>query len=379
MHAGPGLSPSHRGARRPWPRSWRRSILLAGSLVVPGLAACGGEESAPGQQAPPATTVEVEVASVDTVTVDVRAVGSLEAEALVTVRAESPGRVIRIPVAEGTRVGSGTLLLLMDTTKLAAEVRAAEGSVARARADRENLARQVERNRALLDQGAISPQTFDDLRARAEVADAALQEAEARLELARRRLDDASVRAPFAGEVGQRFVDPGAYLEPGDPLFELVDDDPLEIDVQIPERHLGRLELGRRVELQVRSRPDEVFAGTVSFVSPVVDPVNRTVQVKARVANPGRELRAGQFADVRLALESRPDAIVVPEAAIVPGRERDVVYRVREGRAEQVTVTLGARAPGRVEIRSGIQAGDTVVVAGQQRLRDGAPIRLAGG
>jgi len=356
-----------------------QAALLSVLVLSLALGACGDEGTDDGEEAPPATTVEVAVASLDTVSVDVRSVGSLEADALVTVRAESPGRVVRIPAAEGARVPAGALLLLMDTTKLAAEARAAEGSVARQQADQENLTRQVERNRALLEQGAISPQTFDDLVARAQASSAALEEAEARLELVRRRLADASVVAPFTGVVGERFVDTGAYLEPGDPLFEIVDDDPLEIAFQVPERHLGQLELGRPVELQVRSRPDEIFSGAVSFVSPVVDPVNRTVQVKARVENPGRRLRAGQFADVRLALEDRPDAVVVPEAAIVPGRERDVVYRVRDGRAEQVTVTLGARAPGRVEIRSGIQAGDTVVVAGQQRLRDGAPVTFPGG
>lgn len=356
----------------------RQRPLVAAALAAL-LVGCGGEdgsrEGGPGQ----ATVVEVAVASRDTVTDDVRSVGSLEAAALVTIRAESPGRVVLIPVREGARVERGRLLLLLDTAKLAAEVGAAEGAVSRSRADRANRARQVERNRALLAEGAISPQAFDDILAGADAAAGALEEAEARLELARRGLEDASVEAPFAGEVGERFVDVGAYLDPGDPLFELVDDDPLEIDFQVPERHLGRVVEGRRVEIQVQSHPGEILSGRVDFISPVVDPANRTVSVKAVVSNPDGALRPGQFADVRLALEDRPDAVVVPEEAVVPGRERTVVFRVRDGRAESVSVTLGARAPGLVEIRSGIEAGDTVVVAGQQRLQDGAGVTISPG
>jgi membrane fusion protein (multidrug efflux system) len=301
----------------------------------------------------------------------------MEAEAQITVKAESPGRVVSIPAREGTRVDVGQLLLVLDTTKLSAELEVAEAAVARAETESRNLRRRLDRNRQLLEEGAISPQTFDDIEAQTETAEAVLRESRARLELARERLDDATVEAPFAGQVGERTVDVGDYLAVGDPLFVLVDDDPLEIDFPVPERYVGRIREGAPVDFRVRSLPGRTFVGQVVFVSPVVDTETRTVTVKARVPNTESELRAGQFGEVRLELGLRPEAVVVPEAAIVPGRTEDAVYLVEGDTARRRVVTLGTRTVGRIEVVSGVEAGDTVVVAGQQRLSDGVPVRIS--
>lgn len=343
--------------------------------------ACGGGEgsggSGSGAGGPQGSPVEVALAGTDTVVTDVRSVGTLEAEAQITVKAETPGRVVTIRAREGSWVGRGQVLLELDDSKLEAELQVAEAAAARAETESQNLQRRLERNRQLLEQGAISPQTFDDLEAQAQAAEAALREARARLDLARRRFDDAIVEAPFGGQVGVRSVDVGDFLSVGDPLFVLVDNDPLEIEFPVPERYLGQVDEGADVRLQVRSLPGRTFPGEVVFVSPVVEPESRTVTVKARVENPAGELRAGQFADVRLVLGRRPDAVVVPESAIVPGRVESAVYVVGGGTAHRRVVTLGARTEGRIHVLSGVQPGDTVVVAGQQRLSDGAPVRIS--
>jgi len=360
-----------------------RFRLLAVAALAAITAGCsdGGEAAQAGPGGPMSVPVEVAVARVDTVLQEVRSVGSLEAEARVTVKAESTGRVVGVEVREGSRIEAGGVLLRLDASKLQAEADVAEAAAERARTERENLARQLERNRELLDQGAISPQAFDDIEAAARSADARLREAEAALELARQRLADATVRAPFSGEVGLRRVDLGDYVDPGDDLFDLVDNDPLEIEFPVPERYLGSVRLGAGVELQVRNLPDRTFQGQVVFISPVVEATSRTVTIKARVSNPSGSLRSGQFADVRMELERRPDAVVIPEAAIVPGRADDAVFVVRDGVVERRSVTLGTRAGDQVEIVAGVQAGDTVVVAGQQRLSDGAAVTVqqAGG
>ncbi|HZD05892.1 MAG TPA: efflux RND transporter periplasmic adaptor subunit, partial [Longimicrobiales bacterium] len=230
-------------------------------------------------------------------------------------------------------VARGDVLLILDQTKLQAELDVAEAAAARAETESRNLQLRLERNRQLLDQGAISPQTFDDLKAQAEAAQAAAREARARLDLARRRFDDATVEAPFGGQVGERTVDVGDLLAVGDSLFVLVDNDPLEIQFPVPERHIGRIRDGAGVQIEVRSLPGRTFPGRVVFVSPVVDPRSRTVTVKARVENAAGELRSGQFADVRLELGVEPDAVMVPEAAVVPGRVEAVVYVVAGGSA----------------------------------------------
>lgn len=356
---------------------WSAPLTLV-LLVAP---ACGEQagdaagEGRPGASA--ATPVEVAVARTDTVVAALRAVGSMEAEAQITVKAESPGRVVGIRAREGTRVEDGQILLVLDTAKLTAEMEVAEAAVARAETESRNLRRRLERNRQLLEEGAISPQTFDDIEAQTETAEAVLRESRARLELARERLGDATVEAPFAGQVGERTVDVGDYLAVGDPLFVLVDDQPLEIEFPVPERYVGRVRGGAPVDLRVRSLPGRTFVGHVVFVSPVVDTETRTVTVKARVPNTGSELRAGQFGEVRLELGLRPDAVVIPEAAIVPGRTESAVYVVEGDTARRRVVTLGTRTVGRIEVVSGVEAGDTVVVAGQQRLSDGVPVRVS--
>jgi len=348
------------------------------TLAAAGAAgACAGEAHPESDEtATPGAPVEIEVAVQDTIRADVRVVGTLESAARVVVRAEASGRVEEVPVEEGSVVGRGDLLVRLDTAILRAEVAAARARVTRTEAELENLERRLERNRDLLDEGAIAPQEFDDLEASTRATRAALEEARAGLALAERRLADASIEAPFSGRLGERVVDPGDYVTPGDSLFQLVDTDPLEIEFPVPERYLGRIGQGSEVEVQVQNRLDEIFEGRVSFMSPVVDPENRSVMVKARIPNPDGVLQAGQFADVRLLLELRAEATVIPEAAVVPGRTQDVVFVVRGDVVERRAVELGARSRNRVEITSGVEPGDTVVVAGQQRLQDGARVAV---
>lgn len=347
----------------------RLSIVALAALAL----ACGGEEEA-GRGGGP-TAVEGAVARQDTLSLTVRAVGSLEADALAEIRPEIDGHVTSIHFREGDRVEEGQVLVRLDENQLRAQTEAARATVARTRAEMQNLSRRVERNDSLLARGAISEQAFDDLRTEHSAAQARLEEAEANLNLAQQRLEDATIRAPFAGRTGARTFDRGDYVQVGEHLFTLVDDQPLEIRFSVPERYLGRLHRGSPVSLQVRSMPGRTVEGQVDFVSPYVDPANRTVELKARVPNPASELRAGQFANVRLQLESRP-AVVVPEAAVIPRQEGSAVYLVRGDTVTRRRVETGARRRGIVEILSGVSPGDTVVVAGQQNLQEGAEVAL---
>lgn len=343
-------------------------------------AACGGEPA----EAPPAeergTGVDAAVAQQDTVSLDVRAVGSLEADARVRIRPEIDGHVTSVEFREGAEVEAGEVLVRLDQNKLKARVQAARATVQSARAEVQNLDRRLGRNDTLLAQGAISQQAYDDLRTQLNTARARLEEARANLELAEQELADATIRAPFSGRTGARSFDVGDYVRVGDDLFTLVDDDPMEIGFSVPESYLGSLHRGSPVELTVRSMPGRTFRGRVDFVSPYVDVSNRTVALKARVPNPESELRAGQFADVRLQLESRP-AVLVPEASVVPQQGGNLVFLARGGRAARTPVEVGARRRGVVEILSGVAAGDTVVVAGQQKIEDGTrlAVTLSGG
>lgn len=351
-----------------------KSLASILALLVLFGAGCGGDEEAAGQEPPAATAVEVAEARVEPISVRAAAVGTLEAEQRVELKSEVAGVVSAIPVEEGAAVGRGQTLVRLDARELAAQAAAAEAAVERSRTEAENFRVRLERNRGLLEAGAISPQALDDLESGFQAAQARTAEAEAHLRLARRGLEKAVVQAPFAGRVGDRSFYVGDYLSEGDVLMELVDDDPLRVEFELPEEYLGRVELGSPVAVTVRSLPGLEIPGRVAFVSPRVEPATRTLKIEAEVPNSAGRLKPGQFVDVAIELERRPDAVVVPEEAVVPRGGENFVFVVADGTAELRQVALGERAPGRVEVTSGLAAGERVVVAGQQKIQDGAAV-----
>ncbi len=348
-------------------------VAVAAALLA---TACGGGGG--GAAGPRVLPVEIDVARRDTLSIELSAVGTLQAQSSAQVASEVDGTVFRIDFEEGSRVPTGKVLVQLDASKLRASLHAAEATAQQARTQAANLERQVQRNRGLLAQGAISRQAFDDLQSGYQSARAQVDQAEASAALARQQLSDATIRAPFPGRVGERTFDVGDYVRKGDPMFSVTDDDTLQVRFTVPEGYSDRLQPGSSMQVQSPNVPGRWFDGQVYFVSPTVDPVNRTVTLKAEVPNLDGKLRSGSSADVRLVLEKRSGAIVIPEAAIVPSDQQMLVYLVRDGQAHRTPVQVGARTEGRVEILSGVSAGDTVVTAGQQRLEDGTPVKIEG-
>ena len=338
-------------------------------LVLTGLAACGTPDSAsapaPAERAVPVETV---VATADDVEVVVETVGNLRAERAVDLGPKRAGHVTALPLVEGQPAAAGDVLVRLDDGELMAEVDVARAAVREAEAKATNAARQLERTQALLAEGIVARQQYDDLRAESDRAQAAVALARASLASAEARLDETVIRAPFAGIVGQRRVDLGAYVHEGDPLVSLVDLDPLELVFEVPERYLTQLRPDARVEVRVASHRDRAFVGAVTFVAPQVDETNRTVTVKAALPNAEGALRPGQFASARLVLERRAGAVVVPEEAVITRDQQRFVFVVRDGVATARPVTTGERLPGKVEIASGLAAGDTIVRIGQDQL-----------
>lgn len=349
--------------------------MLAWLLVGVFSAGCGSDEGG-GQGGPGATAVEATTAWRDTVSVRATSVGSLQADAVVELRPEIDGIVAEIRAEEGERVESGQVLVRLDARELRARYEAAVATLRRAEAEAENFRIRLERNEGLLATGAISPQTYDDLKTSHELAVARVEEARASRRVAARELEKTVIRAPFAGRIDSRSFYLGDLVTSATVLFRLVDNDTLKVEFSMPERYAPKLEPGSPTRIRVASLPNQSFAGVLTFISPLVERETRTLTVKAAIPNPEGALRAGQFADVEVEIERRPDAVIVPETAIVPRSGQNFVFLVREGAAAQQAVETGVRQPGLVEVLSGVQAGDTVVVAGQQRLRDGMPVQV---
>lgn len=305
--------------------------------------------------------VDVAVAIQDTAIDEVVATGQIEALQAIELRPEVEGRIVRILFREGSAVRRGTPLFKVDDAELTAQV-------ARLEAERDLARQALERTRALLAQDAAS-------QAELEGAEARARSAQAELDLEQVRLDRTLVRAPFSGVLGAREVSLGDYVTSATSLVTLQTVDPQRATFDVPERYARAVALEQRVAFEVAAVPGRVFVGQVDFVDPRVRLPGRTIRIKAVVPNPDGTLQAGMFIEARLATAVRPDAVWVPEEAVVRLDRGVFVWVVdREGRVVRREVTLGVRRPGWAEIQAAISAGEDVVVAGMERLFEGAQV-----
>lgn len=306
--------------------------------------------------------VEASPVSIDTVIEDIRAVGTLRPNEAVVIAPEISGRIASIRFREGESVKAGDVLVELDTAVLQAELDKVRSDVVLANANRE-------RATTLAKQGSGTQRAHDE-------AEAAYRAAQANLALAEARLQRTSLMAPLSGIVGLRNVSVGAYVTPGERIVELVETDPLKVDFRVPETNVAELRIGQSILVTADAIPGVTFDGKIYAIDPLVDVNGRAIRLRAHVPNPDNKLSAGFFARIRIVIEQRQNAILVPESAIFPLDGKTLVYRVVDGRAVQSEVVLGQRLPGQVEVRKGLSAGDVVVKAGQQRLRQGIQVRI---
>src|SRR5213596_481934 len=307
-----------------------------------------------------AMPVEVAAAIRDTVVDAIAATGQIEAIQSIELRPEVSGRITDILVREGQQVADGTPLFKVDDAELKAQV-------AQAEAERQLARQALERTKQLITQNASSTSDLEQSEAKSRGADA-------NYDLLKTRLDRTVVRAPFGGVVGRRLVSIGTYVSSQTSLITLQSVNPQHASFDVPERYADRLRRGQLVSFQVAALPGKNFSGEVVFVDPVVALPGRTILIKARVPNSEHHLQAGMFIEARLATAIRPNAVVVPEDALLPMQGATFVWVVKDGKANQRQVTVGVRTTGWAEVQSGVEAGDQVVVCGLERLFPNAPV-----
>lgn len=286
--------------------------------------------------------------------------GTLTASEGVDIQPEIAGRVIAIQFAEGSHVQQGDLLLQLDDSELSAE----RDSVAL----RLELARdRARREQSLFEQGLSPEEDYNEVRNEARVL-------EAQLRLLEARLAKTSIVAPFSGRVGLRRVSIGDVVTPNTVITRLRKLDPIRVDFDLPERHARHLEVGRELRLRVTGIPGSFNAVVVAW-DPQINPVTRTLYVRAMADNPDDLLTPGSFASIDFLLDRQPDAIMVPATALIPGLEVDRVLVVEDGRAVQRDVATGIRTRDRVQILNGLEFGDQVVIRGAGVVRPGQAVR----
>src|SRR6266436_4973873 len=322
-------------------------------------AAAGGGGGAAGG-APMGLPVEVVVARMDTVRDEIAATGQIEAVQSIDLRPEVDGRIVEIMIREGQEVEQGTPLFKVDDAQLKAQV-------AQLEAQRDLAQQALARAKDLAQQNASSTADL-------EKAEAEMRSAQAQYDLQRIRLERTTVRAPFAGVVGQRYVSLGDYVTNSTKLASLHTVNPQRATFQVPERFARQLRPGQQVSFRVAAIAGRDFTGEVDFVDPVIQLPGRTILVKARVPNPARLLQPGMFIEARLVTAVRPNAVVIPEDAVVPAEGTNAAWVVVDGKADRRKVSLGVRTPGFVEVMDGVKAGEQVVTGGLELLAPGAPV-----
>ncbi len=311
-------------------------------------------------------TVSVQVAKVSSADIPnyLVSMGVLQAQQISNISSDVAGKVANILYQPGAYIKKGTPLIQLDNRTYQADLDSAKAALALAKVT-------YERNQSLESVGAQPKQVIDQMRAD-------FLQAQAKVASMQTLVDETTIRAPFDGYVGAKNVNVGDYVQVGQTLTILVNRERLQVNYQFPERYLLQLKLGQTVTLTLPSEPKKdrtQFYGVLTYISPAVDPTTHSVALQADVPNPDNRLAPGLFVKVKESIGVSQQAMVVPEASLVPTITGAEVYRVINGKAEAVPVQVGETFSNQVQILNGLKMGDIIVVAGQQMLNTGTPVK----
>ena len=340
---------------------FRRICLIALCLAPALLAAQDPKPGAAPAAPPPAPVIAVQVQEVPFAD-PVEALGTLKARESVALTAKVTEIVSAIHFEDGQQVRRGDLLAELSHAE-------EEALVAEGRARLAEAERQYDRVKSLAGQRSAAESLLDERRRDLDAARALLAALES-------RLADRIITAPFAGVLGLRNLSLGALVEPGDLIATLDDISTLRLDFTVPSLFLTDLRPGLAIRARADEYPDQVFEGSVSAVESRVDPVTRSIQVRALIPNPEARLKPGLLMKVEL-LRNPRQALAVPESALLAqGRDHFVIRVGEDERAERVKVQLGTRRAGEAEVRAGLAAGDRVVTHGGDKVRPGQALSV---
>ncbi|MFH1277110.1 MAG: efflux RND transporter periplasmic adaptor subunit [Candidatus Eisenbacteria bacterium] len=356
-------------------RAARRRVFAASAvsllLFAPG---CGkGDEARAGGEATPggrgnggrpgtaAVTVATRPAGRGTIGSYYTANATLDPNKEAEVLARVSGVVLELLCEEGDRVAKGAALLRIDDAEYRHRQSQANAAAAKERA-------RFDRLQNMFREEFISADEF-------EASRADLQSAVATEELAALELSYTRVRAPFAGRITRRHVDPGVMVSDGTPLFSIADVDRLLARVHVPAKEFRNIKTDQTVKLTVDTS-EKALSGRIILVSPIIDPNSGTIKVTVEITDYPDNIRPGDFAEVHIVTDIREDAVLVPKSAVVSDRNEQVVFVAADSVAERRIVSVGFQDDVNAEILSGIEGGEPVVVQGQRSLRDGQNIKI---
>lgn len=287
--------------------------------------------------------------------------GTLEANEEIDIRSEISGIVESINFEEGAKVSKGQVLFRVNDLELRAQL-------SKVQTAQQLSSENQRRAKLLLEKQAISQEEFD-------ISNADFESSKAESQLIAAQLSKTTVRAPFSGTIGLRYISKGTYVTPATPIAKLVNTSQLKITFSIPEKYASQMKVGNSLTFTT-SNSKESYTATIYALEPQVDIATRTLKMRAIADNKEGKLYPGTFANVSLPLETVEDALMVPTESLIPIQNGKVIFVSENGKAKQVQVEIGTRTDSMVRILSGIKAGDTILTSGVMSLKNGTSVNV---
>lgn len=309
-----------------------------------------------------AVIVKTAIAKKDTLNLDFSSNGNFTAKHDLNLLAETSGRVTQILVNEGSRVSKGQVLVRIDPEYASLDLQNAEASYLKLKKDQERYASSYET-------GGVTKSQLDDI-------ELALRNAETMVQQARRRVQDSDIKSPISGIVNARLIEPGAFVAPGTPLFNIVDVSSLKLKVNANEQQVVNLKTGDRVNITSTVFPDKLFHGVINFIAPKSDnALNYPVEIE--VTNQGENgLRAGMYATATFEFPKQDPTLVIPRTSFAGGVNSNQIFILENDNIAKIRSVVSGRIIGdQVEIINGLTEGEVIITSGQINLIDGTLVK----
>ncbi len=338
-------------------------IIWGLSLIL--ISACdsksaGNEKEKPAQQSATFTVSGV-VAISQSTNVLLTSTGDVIAGEQIDLMSEVSGRIIKIGFQEGREVTKGQLLIKLNDDEL-------QASFSRARQEIQLLKDQVGRQEQLLDIKGISQEAYD-------IAQNNLLVKQSEIQILQAQIDQTEIRAPFGGTVGLKYVSEGANITPATRIASLQSVKPVKIDFSVPERYSPRIKVGQKIFFTISSLPDTLEA-EIYAVEPRIEASSRSLQIRALYPNTDDHLRPGAFANVHIRLPEAGSVIEIPANALIPALQGAKVLLSKNGKVKEQNIRIGQRFENTVEVKEGLQEGDTIITSGILQLKPGMPVNV---
>ncbi len=353
---------------------------VALTLAVAGLAACGGKQAeAPANTKPkeltsPAVTVETKAIEIQKMPRFLTLTGTILADRQSEVAANVAGRILTSPVERGQPVKQGQVIATVDSRSAGFSASAASAQSQVADAQLQQAKSDCERADKLLQQGAISRVEHEKLKTACSSQVFSANAARANAGLAQKQLGDTTIRAPFDGVIGERYINVGEYVQPQTKVASVFKINPVRVMISVPESATPLIKVGDKLMVRVAAWGDRDFPATIKYIAPTLRPQTRDLLVEAIADNPEGALRPGMFANVHLQI-GEADEPTVPAAALRTEGSTKRLFLARNGQAWEMVVKTGASRDGRVAVLEALTIQDRVIVQPPPGLRDGAAVQ----